>query len=57
MTNNGAVCAPRKVSGFTDSFPEVYRSVGHQKGERKLKKVNFSIFQATFTGLGALERC
>ena len=42
MTNNGAVCAPRKVSGCTESFPGVYRSVGHQEGERKLIKVNFS---------------
>ena len=40
MTKNGVVCAPSKVFWCTDSFPQVYRSIGHKNME-KMKKYRF----------------
>ena len=57
MTNNGAVCAPSKVFRYPDKFPQVSRTIGHKNMEKVGKNEEISIFQATFVGLGELEKC
>ena len=57
MTKNGVVSAPSKVFWCMDSFPQVYRSIGHKNMEKIGKNEEISIFQATFAGLGELEEC